>query len=58
MIKNICHSCKFHEKCMDYRYENIKLKFMEEIETLKNKDGNEVIYVQRCSKFIKRRFNS
>ena len=58
MIKNICHSCRYHEKCMEYRYENIKLKCMEKIETKKNKDGNDVIYVQECYKFSKRTFNT
>lgn len=56
MIKNICHGCIYHERCMAYRYKNIKTKFMKKVAIKENKDGNKVIYVEKCDKFIKRFF--
>lgn len=53
-MSNICHKCRNHEFCIEFRYNNIKLKRMEEITIEKNKDGKEIIFVQKCSKFSKR----
>lgn len=39
---------------MEYRYENIRLKFMREITVENNIDGQAIIYVQKCDKFEKR----
>lgn len=55
-MRNICHNCLFHEKCICYRYNNIKTKNMKKISRIKNKDGNFVIYVEECSKFTNRMF--
>lgn len=43
---------------MEYRYDNIKLKFMQEISTKNNKDGKPVIYVQKCDKFVRYKWKS
>ena len=55
-MKNICHNCLYHEKCIAYRYKNVKTKHMKKINRLKNKDGELVIYVEKCSKFTERMF--
>ena len=36
---------------MEFRYENIKLKFMQKISIKNNYDNKPVIYVEECSKF-------
>ena len=38
---------------MQYRYENIKLKYMREIIRLPSYDNKIVIYVKKCDKFKK-----
>lgn len=43
---------------MEYRYDNIKLKFMQEISIKNNKDGKPVIYVQKCDKFARYEWKS
>ena len=53
---NICHNCLYHERCMAYRYNNIKTKYMEKITVSKNADGNPVIFVEKCRKFTGRMF--
>lgn len=55
-MSNICHNCLYHEKCMAYRYNNIKTKDMEKITVKKNKDGKPVIFVEKCQKFTARMF--
>lgn len=55
-MKNICHNCLYHENCMAYRYNNIRTKYMKKVHRKKNKDGNIVIYVEKCSKFTERMF--
>lgn len=53
---NICHNCLYHEKCMAYRYNNIKIKEMEKINIQKDKEGNSIIFVEKCRKFTTRMF--
>ena len=55
---NICHNCLYHEKCIMYRYNDIKMKYMKKITRCKNRDGNIVIYVEECSKFTRRMFKN
>lgn len=55
-MSNICHRCIYHEKCMMYRYNNVRTKYMEEITKKKNKDGNIVIYVSKCRGYIHRNY--
>ena len=55
-MKNICHNCLYHEKCMAYRYNNVRTKCMKKVHKLINKDGNTIIYVEECSKFTERMF--
>ena len=38
---------------MEYRYENIRLKYMKEITRTPSYDGKIVIYVKKCEKFEK-----
>lgn len=38
---------------MEFRYENIKLKYMKKITVKKNKDNKPIIYVQKCDNFSK-----
>lgn len=49
--KNICSRCKYQFKCMEFRYKNIELKFMQKISIKNNCDKSPIIYVQECSKF-------
>ena len=53
---NICHNCLYHEKCISYRYNNVRQSYMLEIEDKANKDGIIIIYVQKCSKYTGRKF--
>ena len=55
-MRNICHKCLYHGRCMMYRYNNIQTKYMKKVDRLKNRDGNIVIYVEKCSKFTERKF--
>lgn len=55
-MSNICHNCIYHEKCMSYRYKNIKTEYMEKISREKNKEGLIIIYVEKCNQFIQRKF--
>lgn len=50
---NICRKCVRWHECMQFRYENIQKNFMEEVTRKPNSDGELVIYVQKCSKFVK-----
>lgn len=38
---------------MEYRYENIRLKYMKEITRIPSYDDKIVIYVKKCEKFKK-----
>ena len=38
---------------MQYRYQNIQKEFMEKVNRKPNSDGDLVIYVEECKKFIK-----
>ena len=42
---------------MEYRYENIKLKYMTVIKRMKSYDGKIIIYVNKCDKFEKKSWN-
>ena len=55
-MRNICHECVYHEKCMGYRYNNVQTKFMEKVSKQENKDGNTIIFVEECNNFKKRKF--
>jgi hypothetical protein len=55
-MRNICHECIYHEKCMGYRYNNVQTRFMKKVYKEKNKDGNIIIFVEECNNFIKRKF--
>lgn len=55
-MSNICHNCVFHEKCMAYRYNNIKTEHMKEVSRKVNKDGKIIIYVEECDNFTPRMF--
>lgn len=55
-MSNICCSCMYHEICIMYRYSNTRTKFMVKINTSTNKDGDTIIFVDKCSKYAKRRF--
>lgn len=50
---NICKNCVFWQSCMQYRYRNIERDYMEEIYKKPNSDGDLVIYVQKCNRYIK-----
>ena len=39
---------------MEFRYENITLKYMKNITRIKNRDGDFIIYVQKCDKYKER----
>lgn len=53
---NICHNCVYHEKCMAYRYSNVRTKNMKKIHVKENKEGRKIIYVEKCNKFIGKKF--
>lgn len=55
-MRNICHECVYHEKCMVYRYNNIQTKSMKEVSRIENRDGNTIIFVEKCDNFKKRKF--
>lgn len=55
-MSNICIRCAYHELCLCYRYSNVKTKYMKKVNRQKNKDGETVIYVEKCNKFISRKF--
>jgi len=55
-MSNICQRCLYHELCFDYRYSNVKTKYMKKVNRKKNKDGETVIYVEKCNKFVSRKF--
>ena len=41
---------------MEYRYKNIMLDHMIEVNRKTNKDGMTIIFVNRCSKYLRRNF--
>lgn len=43
---------------MEFRYENILLKYMKEVTRKVNKDGNLIIYVQKCDKYREREWKT
>ena len=49
---NICRKCYYWHSCMQYRYKNIEKDYMEQVERKQNKDGDTVIYVEKCTKFL------
>ena len=55
-MSNICHNCVFHEKCISYRYSNVKTEYMEKVRVQENKEGIPIIYVEECKKFLTRMF--
>ena len=50
---NICKNCVFWRYCIPYRYSNIEKEYMEKVNRKPNDDGDLVIYVEKCTKFIK-----
>ena len=55
-MSNICSRCIYHEMCFDYRYSNVETKYMKKIKRATNKDGEVVIYVEKCSKYVSRKY--
>ena len=55
-MSNICHNCVYHEKCISYRYNNVRTKYMNKVNIQQNKDGKKVIFVEKCRNFTPRRF--
>ena len=55
-MKNICSRCVYHEVCIAYRYSNVKTDYMKKIRRESNKEGNFVIFVEECKKFVNRKF--
>lgn len=39
-----------------YRYNNVQTKHMKEVTREKNRDGNTIIFVQKCDNFTNRMF--
>lgn len=50
---NICKNCVFWEYCLQFRYENVQTKYMLKVNRKPNKDGNLVIYVEKCKRYIR-----
>lgn len=50
---NICRKCIYWQHCMQYRYRNVKTEYMQEFYTVPNRDGQQVIYVSKCTKYVK-----
>nr|DAX01478.1 MAG TPA: hypothetical protein [Bacteriophage sp.] len=48
----------YQYKCIEFRYSNIILKHMQEVTRVKNKDGNIIIYVQKCKKYTKKEWKT
>ena len=42
--------------CFDYRYSNVKTKYMTKVKREKNKDGEIVLYIEKCKKFVSRKY--
>lgn len=50
---NICKNCLFWGYCMQFRYRNIEKPYMEKVNRKPNRDGDMVIYVEKCKKYTK-----
>lgn len=50
---NICKNCVFWDYCLQYRYKNVQTAYMKQVNRKPNHDGNPVIYVEKCMRYIK-----
>jgi hypothetical protein len=52
-ITNICCKCKHWDECFKYRYGNKPQDYMKKYIKEKDNWGQDVIFVEKCSKFKK-----
>lgn len=50
---NACRNCIFWQKCMEYRYSNNQKEYMTKVTRKLNSEGNTVIFVQECTKYVR-----